>query len=216
MEALMSTEATHTTVSYEDMFVPIEVPGTASDVRPARSFAGYSIGQIVVGGLVLLGLMWAMWTTREVLALRQHKIVSVRLGELVNRFALLEARSGDDSERVVARTRGFMVALDKALKDRSTAGEVVLVGEAVVSSSTEDITAAVAADVAKVVPMPVALALPPRTAVAPVVSAPVTASPGFGGIGGTGVQGSPVAGGPSPYAHDVVDPSAQGPDNGQQ
>ena len=117
-----------------------------------------------------------MWTTREVMQLRAHKVVSVRLGELVNQFALAEARSGDDPDKVTARTRAFMEALDKTLKARSADGAVVLVGEAVVSSSGDDITAAVAADVAKLVPMPMAQAMPARLPVAPTAS-------GAGGVG---------------------------------
>ena len=147
-----------------------------SGSRP-KTFAGLTLTQILIGGVLLLTVIWAMWTTREVLALRQHKVVSVRLGELVNQFALAEARSGDDPDKVTARTRAFMMALDHALKQRSAAGAVVLVGEAVVSSSTEDITASIGADVAKRVPMPVAQALPPRLPVAPT---PSSAASGVG------------------------------------
>jgi hypothetical protein len=195
-------------------------PGQAA--TPAKGFAGLSRGQILVGLLLLSALIWAMWTTRELLHLRQHKVVSVRLGELVNQFALAEARSGDDPDKVTARTRAYMAALDSTLKERSEGGAVVLVGEAIVSSSGEDITAAVAADVAKLVPMPVAQALPPRMPVAP-VSGP-TASPAGGvgqaflgatglatssGAGPTSIGGEQGAGyEPSPYQQGAPDSSA--------
>ena len=198
-----------------------ETPGETNAPRP-RTFAGLTVTQILIGGVLLLTAIWAMWTTREVLALRQHKVVSVRLGELVNQFALAEARSGDEPDKVTARTRAFMSVLDQALKQRSAAGAVVLVGEAVVSSSSEDITASIAADVAKHVPMPVAQALPPRSPVAP------TPSAGSGGVGQAmmGAMATPPAsspfgarpqqGGyaPSTYQSGGVDSSAEqgGPD----
>ena len=168
----MATDAAQLDLGLDHANTPVKL----SDPRP-KSFAGLTLAQILIGGVLLLTVIWAMWTTREVLALRQHKVVSVRLGELVSQFALAEARSGDDPDKVTARTRAFMMALDHALKQRSSAGAVVLVGEAVVSSSSEDITAAIAAEVAKRVPMPVAQALPPRLPVAP------TPSSGAGGVG---------------------------------
>lgn len=190
----------------------------------SMSFGGFSLAQIVIGALVLLALVWAMWTTREVLALRKHTVVSVRLGELVNQFALAEARSGDDPDKVTARTRAFMAALDRALKQRSANGAVVLVGEAVVSSSSEDITRAVAAEVAGSVPMPVAQALPPRIPVAPASAATGIAQNPFGqanpGTIGTASQTAPFAssGGQQGGAYkDGADaPAYQGGGDGQQ
>lgn len=186
-----------------------------------RRFAGLAVWQLIVGALVLLGVVWAMWTTREVLALRQHKVVSVRLSALVNRFALAESRSGDDQDKVVARTHAFMSALDQALNARSKAGEVVLVGEAVVSSSSDDITAAVAADVARQVPMPAELPLPPRAAVAPVPTTPPIASvatlPGAPGAGGSNLA-TGAGFGPAPAGGQVggADLSGEGAVNEQQ
>ena len=141
-----------------------------AEAKPPKVFAGLTRSQILVGALLLMASIWAMWTTREVLHLRDHKVVSVRLGEIVNQFAIAEARSGDDPDKVTARTRAFMAALDKALKARAVDGTVVLVGEAIVASSGEDITAAVAADVTKLVPLPVAQAMPPRLPVGPAAS----------------------------------------------
>ena len=148
-----------------------------AQAKPPKVFACLTRSQIVVGALLLMASIWAMWTTREVMHLRAHKVVSVRLGEIVNQFAIAEARSGDDPDKVTARTRAFMAALDKALKARAADGTVVLVGEAIVASSGEDITAAVAADVIKLVPLPVAQAMPPRL---PVGSAASGAAPAGG------------------------------------
>jgi hypothetical protein len=179
-----------------------EAPAPAGGPQ-SLTFAGLTLAQILIGGVLLLSLIWAMWTTREVLALRQHKVVSVRLGELVNQFAIAEARSGDDPDHVNARTRAFMVALDRSLKQRSAAGAVVLVGEAVVSSSSEDITASIAADVARHVPMPVAQALPPRLPVTPTPSA----GAGSAGQAMIGAMATPRAG--SPFGAPPQQSSAQ-------
>lgn len=145
-------------------------PHAKPPAKPRAIFAGLSPIQFGGALLVLLALIWGMWATRELTQLDAHRIVSVRLGELVNQFALAEARSGDEPDKVTARTRAYMTALDKALKRRSDKGQVVLVGEAIVASSSEDVTTAVAAEVARSVPMPVAQALPPRQPVAPVMS----------------------------------------------
>lgn len=166
------------------------------EIKRTRSFGDLSPLQMLVGLLFLIASIWAMWATREVLQLRSHKVVSVRLGELVNQFALAEARSGDDPDKVTARTRAFMEALDKALKARSADGAVVLVGEAIVSSSGEDITAAVAADVAKLVPMPVAQAMPARLPVPPQASGAASSGGGIaqamlGAFGPIGTPSSP-------------------------
>ena len=177
-------------------------------------FAGLSVIQIAGRLLILAGLIWGMWATRELVSLRQHKVVSVRLGELVNQFALAEARSGDEPDKVTARTRAFMAALDHALKARAQNGQVVLVGEAVVASSGEDITAAVASAVAREVSMPVAQALPPRQPVAPVMSGSsgsagvAQAMQGAFGTAGAQVLGPNGSSGPLGYG----DPGVRGRD----
>ena len=199
-----------------------------------------TLAQISIGALLLLAAIWGMWTTRELLKLGERKVVSVRLGELVSSFALAEARSGDEPDKVTARTRAFMQALDQALKNRSAAGTTVLVGEAVVSSSTEDITAAIAADVTKLVPMPVAQAMPARLPLPTIPNGAqggaASGGAGQGGVGqamlgalaapaqaapfqqaGPGPNGAPADYGPSAYQPGPADPSAgEGGFNGQQ
>lgn len=204
----MATDASH--LSFDAMPPAQTRP---AQIKRTRTFAGLTPPQMLIGLLVLAASIWAMWTTREVMHLRAHKVVSVRLGELVNQFALAEARSGDDPDKVTARTRAFMGALDKALKARSADGAVVLVGEAIVASSGEDITAAVAADVAKLVPMPVAQAMPARLPVAP--AAARGASPD-GSVAQAMLGAFGPAGSPSSAAAGGVDPSAyQGGGNAQ-
>ena len=202
-----------------DMGLPASPPIT--EAKPPKFFAGLTHGQILTGVLLLFAAIWAMWTTREVLQLRAHKVVSVRLSEIVNQFAIAEARSGDDPDKVTARTRAFMAALDKALKARAVDGTVVLVGEAIVASSGEDITAAVAADVTSLVPLPVAQAMPPRLPVGPAASGAAPAGgvaqamlgafgPGSGRVGQPVPfgQGQGAAGSGDAYPQGAADPSA--------
>lgn len=139
---------------------PVISPVLVATIR-RPVFAGLTWSQLVFGAIAVFAAIWAMWMTREMLVVRAHKVVSVRLATLVNDFAMTEARSGDPEDKAAARTKAFMAALDASLKKRSDAGAVVLVGEAVISSSVEDITAAVAADVRAAVPMPIALVMPP-------------------------------------------------------
>ena len=186
--------------AFDPVVVPPAPASGAATRAPKAGFAGFSRGQLIIGALLLLTAIWAMWTTREIVQLRAHKVVSVRLSEIVNQFALAEARSGDEPEKVTAATRMFMGALDKALKARAAEGTVVLVGEAVVSASSEDITAAVAADVARLVPMPVAQAMPPRLPITPSAVSP--AAPG-GGVGQAmlGVFGAGAGQGSQPQSY---------------
>lgn len=133
----------------------------ASKAKPAaRGFAGFTLPQLFLGVLLIAFALWAMWATRELQALHaaRNKIVTVRLSSLVSDFVGAAARSGEPEDMLAKRTRAYMGELQKALKARSDAGDIVLVGEAVVSSSVEDITPQVAAQVAKVVPLPVARA----------------------------------------------------------
>lgn len=191
-------------LSFDPSIVPAPAPMTEKRVR---GFAGLSTGQIGAGLLLFGAVIWGMWATRELVELRSHKVVSVKLGELVNQFALAEARSGDDPDKVTARTRAFMQALDMALKARSQDGQIVLVGEAVVASPGEDITEAVAADVLRQVPMPVAQALPPRQPVAPVRSSL------SGAVSGTGVAQT-MSGAFGPPAVQAAGPGAFGAQQG--
>lgn len=146
-----------------DTLDPIAAEAPAPRPRPLgakpapRRFAGFTLPQLFLGTLLMAFALWAMWATRELQTLQagRNKIVTVRLSSLVSDFVGAAARSGEPEEMLSKRTRAYMGELQKALKARSDAGDIVLVGEAVVSSSVEDITPQVAAQVAKVVPLPV-------------------------------------------------------------
>ncbi|ALJ16283.1 type-F conjugative transfer system protein TrbI [Sphingopyxis macrogoltabida] len=109
-------------------------------LRPRPAFAGFSRVQILAG-LLMLGLMiWGMWVTRELVKPRQDRIVAVRLSAIVGDYVQAQARSASPPAQVEAEMRKFMESLDTELAQRARKGEVVLVGEAVLTKNVPDIT----------------------------------------------------------------------------
>ncbi|WP_323810816.1 type-F conjugative transfer system protein TrbI [Sphingobium baderi] len=104
------------------------------------SFAGLSRWQMLGGFMILLGLVWAMWVTRALLTPPPPSIVSARLSAIVGEYVRAQARSASPPERVEAEMRRFMSALEEELQRRSKEGEIVVVGEAVLSRNVPDIT----------------------------------------------------------------------------
>jgi hypothetical protein len=134
------------------------VPPSAS-TRPAakarRGFGGFSRLQIALGVLLLAVAIWGMWVTRSLTAARQDRIVSARLSSLVGDYVEAQRYSGSPPERVRAEMQAFMASLDKELQRRSANGQVVLVGEAVLTKNVPDITDSLRAAVfASGVPLP--------------------------------------------------------------
>jgi hypothetical protein len=81
-----------------------------------------------------------MWVTRALTAPKQEHIVSARLSSLVGDYVEAQRFSGSPPDRVQAEMRSFMASLDKELQRRSERGQVVLVGEAVLTKNVPDIT----------------------------------------------------------------------------
>ncbi|GAO52882.1 TrbI F-type domain-containing protein [Novosphingobium sp. MD-1] len=161
------------------------------DIAPAkrrRGFAGFSWGQILGGAAVAGALLWGAWITRDVHALKDRRIVSVNLAAMANDFVMAEARAGNSPEQTEADTRQYMAALQAVLRHRAATGETILVGEAVVSSSTPNITAEVRKAVGKVM-----LANP-----APRVASPPAGGAAQPGTGNAGVPGTVGQGGVMP------------------
>lgn len=113
------------------------VPAAASR-RPG--FAGYSWPQLVTGAALLGVAVWGAWATREIMGLRERKIVAVSLAAMANDFVMAEARSGNSLEQTSADTQHYLGVLQTVLQERAARGETILVGEAVVSASAPDIT----------------------------------------------------------------------------
>ncbi|MES3154610.1 TrbI F-type domain-containing protein [Sphingomonas faeni] len=195
---------------------PAVTAPAAITVRRKTVFAGYTAAQLLIAAGLVLALVWAMWVTKLVIAEEPQHIVKADLSRIVGEYVQAQARSATPPGQVQAQMRTFMASLDTELQRRGAAGQVVLVGEAVLSKSVPDITA----DVARAVyasgvraPMPATPAqmgsmmqgqVPAAPAIAPVEMAqvaPVPAAP------------NPFAAVPAPAtAQDVapVDPSVAG------
>lgn len=117
-------------------------PPASPEAGPRRRpvFAGLSRAQILAGLLALAATIWGMWVTRELVKPRQDRIVAVRLSSIVGDYVQAQARSASPPAQVEAEMRKFMEALDSELAQRARKGEVVLVGEAVLTKNVPDIT----------------------------------------------------------------------------
>ena len=113
--------------------------------RPARRakraiFGGFTRVQILVGLMVLAALIWGMWVTKLLVTPKQESIVSARLSTIVGEYVQAQARSTSPPAQVEAEMRKFMASLDDELQRRGSSGQIVLVGEAVLTKNVPDIT----------------------------------------------------------------------------
>ena len=113
---------------------------TSAVAKAKRGFGGFTRAQIVLGAFLLATGIWGMWVTRALTAQKQEHIVSARLSSLVGDYVEAQRYSGSPPERVRAEMQAFMASLDKELQRRSASGQVVLVGEAVLTRNVPDIT----------------------------------------------------------------------------
>ena len=132
-----------------------------SDTSSASRLLGFTPRDLAIVAAFLVLVVWAFWATRELLELRDRRIVSVSLSTIIKNFVAAEARNGSSPEQAAARTKAYLAATDAAMQSLSRSGATVLVSEAVVGNSVPDMTGAVAAAVRQ------AMAKPPAPAVAP-------------------------------------------------
>lgn len=125
-----------------------------SQDRPApRSRIGL-IPVALVGALVAAGL-WGAWVTKSVLGTGDTPtIAKVQLSGIVGEYVQAQARSATPPEQVTTETRAFMGEVQKNLERRGAAGQIVLVGEAVLAGNVPDITAEVRREVYTKIKMP--------------------------------------------------------------
>jgi len=109
-------------------------------VRRRARFAGFSGKQILLGGLASAALVWGMWVTKTVLTPKQDHLVSARLSSIVGEYVQAQARSASPPDQVEAEMRAFLASITKELQRRSAGGQVVLVGEAVLTRNVPDVT----------------------------------------------------------------------------
>lgn len=125
-----------------ELDLPAPPAAPLGPARPPRRtyFAGYSRMQILGGLILLVAAIWGMWVTKTLVTPKQDHIVSARLSSIVGEYVQAQARSASPPAQVEAEMRTFMASLDKELQRRSAGGQIVLVGEAVLTKNVPDIT----------------------------------------------------------------------------
>lgn len=122
-------------------------PAAFSPAYLPRIFAGLPVSTVVLGALVLVLSLWATWATRELMHLRDHRIVSVSLGSIVRDFIATEARARSTPDQAAYRTRVYLDATQGAMRNLASQNTTILISEAVVGNSVVDITPQVKAAV---------------------------------------------------------------------
>lgn len=110
--------------------------GRRQRARPA----GWSRTQLLTGTVILLALVWSMWVTRTLITPQQDRFVTARLSSLVGEYVQAQVRSAAPPAQVQSEMKAFLQALEGEVQRRSQQGQVVLVGEAVLSRNVPDIT----------------------------------------------------------------------------
>ena len=117
--------------------------------EPVRMFAGFRVSTIVFVAVVAGLLAWNIWMTREVIALKRHRVVSVSLASIITDFIRDQAHAQGSPDEAAMRTRMYLVATQKALVELAKNGTPVLASEAVLGNSVPDDTAQVKQAVAR-------------------------------------------------------------------
>lgn len=110
---------------------------------PRVLFAGFTLKELLAILAFAAVALWAAWATRELLALKERRTVSVSLTTMVQSFVAAEARRGADQGKAAARTKAYLGAIDAAMRAISSDGTTILVSEAVLGNSVPDVTATV-------------------------------------------------------------------------
>jgi len=124
-----------------ELDLPIPETHRVARPKPRRgAFGGFSLLQIGAGLILLAAIVWGMWVTKLLLAPKAEHIVSARLSSIVGDYVQAQARSASPPAQVEQEMRKFMATLDGELERRSAGGQIVLVGEAVLTKNVPDIT----------------------------------------------------------------------------
>lgn len=106
-----------------------------------RRIAGLTPGQLLLAFGSVAALIWGIWATHAIVVRKeQQDIVSVRLSSIVGEYVQAQARSAAPPARVEAEMQRFMATLEDRVQERGAKGQIVLVGEAVLSRNVPDIT----------------------------------------------------------------------------
>ena len=116
-----------------------------------RCFAGFRLTTLALIGVIAGLLAWNSWMTREVFALKRHRVVSVSLASIIADFVQTQAHQAGSPDEAAMRTRLYLAATQKALLDLARNGTPVLASEAVLGNSVPDDTARVKEAVARTI-----------------------------------------------------------------
>ena len=128
----------------------------ASSLSPAKRsrFGGLGLPVAAVTGVVALGL-WGSWVTKNVMDdAKLPPMARVQMSRIVGEYVQAQARSASTPEAVTAETKAFMGEIEKNLKARGARGQIVLVGEAVLTENVPDITNELRGEIYKKVKRP--------------------------------------------------------------
>ncbi len=128
-------------------------PVSAPAPVPSRKAVGW-FPVAMVSAVVGLGL-WGAWVTKNVIdAENMPPMARVQLSSIVGEYVQAQARSSSTPEQVTAETRAFMAEIERNLRLRGQKGQVVFVGEAVLTQNVPDITVELRREIYKKVKMP--------------------------------------------------------------
>ncbi|MBJ7499649.1 MAG: TrbI F-type domain-containing protein [Sphingopyxis sp.] len=117
------------------------LPRTPTPPPPPLRVAGLSLGQIAAAVLAIAALVWAIWVTHAIVEpAKRQDIVAVRLSAIVGEYVQAQARSASPPARVEAEMQRFMATLEERVQERGAKGQIVLVGEAVLTRNVPDVT----------------------------------------------------------------------------
>lgn len=113
---------------------------TKAPVEGKKRFGGFSRAQLIAGFLLIAAIIWGMWVTRALIIPRHEPVATARLSSLVGDYVEAQRFSGSPPDRVRAEMAAFMSSLMKELQRRGEDGQIILVGEAVLTNNVPDIT----------------------------------------------------------------------------
>ncbi|MGB7404697.1 MAG: TrbI F-type domain-containing protein [Pacificimonas sp.] len=106
------------------------------------------VGTLLTMAISVAALLWAGWATITLMDVRDRRIVTVGLADLMADFIEVESRSVGDPETTKMRTVEYLAAVDRAVAELADDGTTVLVAEAVISDTAPDYTGRVRARIA--------------------------------------------------------------------
>lgn len=113
----------------------------------SKRLSGLNLTATALALSMIGSTLWGVWATQALLDLRKREVVTVQLSRIMGDFIEAEARTGRPPEETKQRVQAYLQAVEASVQRLSRDGRTVLVAEAVVASSTPDLTETVRVDV---------------------------------------------------------------------